>query len=58
MITVERLLPIPLGRSEVPACDAAFVALAEGLGGELVTCDGKLAAAPGNTARIYVADRR
>jgi predicted nucleic acid-binding protein len=32
--------------------DACYVALAEGLGAPLVTCDAKLAAAPGHRATI------
>lgn len=39
-------------RHNVTAYDAAFVALAEALGVPLVTCDAKLAAAPGTTANV------
>lgn len=39
-------------RGNLTAYDAAYVALAEHLASPLVTCDGQLAAAPGNRARI------
>jgi predicted nucleic acid-binding protein len=39
-------------RHNVSAYDAAFVALAEALGTRLVTCDMRLATAPGHSARI------
>lgn len=39
-------------RSNVTAYDAAYVALAEALSAVLLTCDGPLARAPGNRARI------
>jgi predicted nucleic acid-binding protein len=39
-------------RHNLTAYDATFVALAEALGAPLVTCDGKLAAAPGHDARV------
>jgi predicted nucleic acid-binding protein len=39
-------------RGSLTAYDAAYVALAENLASPLVTCDGQLAAAPGNRARI------
>lgn len=39
-------------RGNLTAYDAAYVALAENLGSPLVTCDGRLAAAPGNRAQI------
>jgi predicted nucleic acid-binding protein len=39
-------------RGNLTAYDAAYVALAENLESPLVTCDGQLAAAPGNRARI------
>jgi predicted nucleic acid-binding protein len=39
-------------RGNLTAYDAAYVALAENLASPLVTCDGQLAAAPGNRARI------
>ncbi|MDP2711419.1 MAG: type II toxin-antitoxin system VapC family toxin [Solirubrobacteraceae bacterium] len=39
-------------RHNLTAYDAAFVALAEALGAPLVTCDAKLAAAPGTTASM------
>ena len=39
-------------RHNLTAYDAAFVALAEALGAPLVTCDGKLAAAPGHGAQV------
>jgi len=39
-------------RKNLTAYDAVYVALAESLPATLVTCDRKLAAAPGNRARI------
>jgi predicted nucleic acid-binding protein len=39
-------------RGNLTAYDAAYVALAESLRAPLVTCDGQLAAAPGNRATI------
>jgi predicted nucleic acid-binding protein len=39
-------------RGNLTPYDAAYVALAENLAAPLVTCDAKLAAAPGNRARI------
>ncbi len=39
-------------RGNLTVYDAAYVALAENLACPLVTCDGQLAAAPGNRARI------
>jgi predicted nucleic acid-binding protein len=39
-------------RANVTAYDAAYVALAENLGAPLVTCDARLAAAPGTRARV------
>ena len=39
-------------RGNLTAYDACYVALAEALGAPLVTCDAKLAAAPGHRARI------
>jgi predicted nucleic acid-binding protein len=39
-------------RHNLTAYDAAFVALAETLGAPLVTCDGKVAGAPGHAARV------
>ena len=39
-------------RHNLTAYDAAFVALAEALGAPLVTCDGRLAEAPGHAARV------
>jgi predicted nucleic acid-binding protein len=39
-------------RHNLSAYDGAFVALSEALDVPLVTCDARLAAAPGNTARI------
>lgn len=41
-------------RDNLTAYDAAYVALAEGLGGTLLTRDERLAAAPGNSASIEV----
>jgi predicted nucleic acid-binding protein len=39
-------------RKNLTAYDATYVALAEGLGATLLTCDRRLAAAPGHHARI------
>jgi predicted nucleic acid-binding protein len=39
-------------RQNVTAYDAVYVALAEALGGVLVTCDRKLARAPGHSALV------
>ena len=39
-------------RDNLTAYDALYVALAEVLNATLVTCDGKLALAPGNFARV------
>jgi predicted nucleic acid-binding protein len=39
-------------RGNLTAYDAVYVALAEALDAPLVTCDAKLAAAPGHRARI------
>lgn len=39
-------------RDNLTAYDAAYVALAEALDAPLVTCDAKLASAPGHRARI------
>lgn len=41
-------------RDNLTAYDAAYVALAEALGAPLVTCDGKMASAPGHHARVEV----
>lgn len=41
-------------RHHCTAYDAAYVALAEAMAAPLVTCDGKLAAAPGTRARFEV----
>ncbi len=43
-------------RENLTAYDATFVALAEALDVPLVTCDARLAAAPGHRARIEVYD--
>ena len=45
-------------RENLTAYDATFVALAEALGVPLVTCDARLAAAPGSRARIEVYNGR
>ncbi len=45
-------------RENLTAYDATFVALAEALDVPLVTCDARLAAAPGHRARIEVYDNR
>jgi predicted nucleic acid-binding protein len=45
-------------RENLTAYDATFVALAETLGVPLVTCDARLAAAPGHHARIELYDDR
>jgi len=42
-------------RDNLSAYDAVYVALAEALDGDLVTCDGRLARAPGVRARIELA---
>lgn len=39
-------------RHNLTAYDATFVALAEMLGAPLVTCDARVASAPGHTARV------
>ena len=41
-------------RHNLTAYDAAYVALAEALGAPLVTCDKKIASAPGHHARVEV----
>jgi predicted nucleic acid-binding protein len=41
-------------RDNLTAYDATYIALAEALGAVLVTCDGRLAAAPGHQARVDV----
>jgi len=41
-------------RDNLTAYDATYVALAEALGAVLVTCDGRLAEAPGHQARVEV----
>lgn len=41
-------------RENATAYDAAYLALAEALDAELVTCDGKLADVPGHGARVRV----
>ena len=43
-------------RENLTAYDATFVALAEALDVPLITCDARLAAAPGSRARIEVYD--
>lgn len=43
-------------RQNLTAYDAAYVALAEVLDAPLVTCDGRLARAPGLAARVEVLD--
>lgn len=39
-------------RANLTAYDAAYVALAEALDAVLLTCDGRIAAAPGSAARV------
>jgi predicted nucleic acid-binding protein len=41
-------------RANLTAYDAAYIALAEGLDSPLVTCDNRVAAAPGVRARVEV----
>lgn len=41
-------------RHNLSGYDAAYVALAEAIGAVLVTCDGRLASAPGHAATIEV----
>jgi len=41
-------------RQNVTAYDAAYIALAEALPAPLVTCDARLASAPGHSARVEV----
>lgn len=41
-------------RDNLTAYDAAYVALAERLGARLVTCDARMARAPGHRARVEV----
>ena len=41
-------------RQNVTAYDAAYLALAEALAAPLLTCDGRLASAPGHHARVEV----
>ena len=48
---VERIWAL---RRNLTAYDAAYVALAEGLDATLLTCDGRIAAAPGHRARVEV----
>jgi len=45
-------------RQNFTAYDATFVALAEALDVSFITCDARLAAAPGSSARIEVYDNR
>ena len=41
-------------RNNLTSYDALYVALSEALGARLLTCDAKLAAAPGHRARVEV----
>jgi predicted nucleic acid-binding protein len=41
-------------RHNVTAYDAAYLALAEALQAPLVSCDGRLASAPGHTAKVEI----
>jgi len=41
-------------RATLTAYDAVYVALAELLGAPLLTCDGKIASAPGHHAKVVV----
>jgi predicted nucleic acid-binding protein len=43
-------------RDNLTTYDAAFVALAEALDAPLVTCDGRLASAPGHAAHVELYD--
>ena len=45
-------------RQNLTAYDATFVALAEALGAPLITCDTRLAQAPGHRAEIELFDAR
>jgi predicted nucleic acid-binding protein len=45
-------------RENLTAYDATFVALAEALDSPLITCDARLAAAPGHRTRIELYDNR
>jgi len=63
-LTLVRYPHEPLGdrvwelRENLTAYDATFVALAEALDVPLVTCDARLAAAPGHNAHIELYDNR
>jgi predicted nucleic acid-binding protein len=48
-VLIARVWQLP---ANLTAYDAVYVALAEALGAPLVTCDGRLARAPGHRARI------
>ena len=48
---LERMLAL---RKNLSSYDAAYVALAEGLGAALLTCDEKLARAPGHGATVTI----
>ncbi len=50
-ILLERIWQL---RNNLTAYDAAYVALAEALEAPLLTCDRKLASAPGHRARVEV----
>jgi predicted nucleic acid-binding protein len=61
-LALVRYRPEPLNdrvwelRHSITAYDATFIALAEALSAALITCDARLASAPGHSARIELFD--